>query len=100
MAEAAGESHLQTVAISIQATNITLENGEQVVLVKLFQGWKLHSFCYHLCESGWPKPDEPRSLASVTREILLTKMALLSIAMNRSHMGSSEVNKALEVELG
>ncbi|KAF2258915.1 hypothetical protein CC78DRAFT_548756 [Lojkania enalia] len=82
-----------------QANN-TLSHGEQAVLVKFLQGWKLYNFTYKPYDGELARNQDTAGAASTICEILLVAMALLSIAMDSSQMGSSEVNKALEIELG
>jgi hypothetical protein len=80
-----------------------LRNVDYVVLLKVLQAWKLHSICSKPGRGETSLNNFPATAAlaaSTTCEILLISMALLSIATDSSKMGSSEVNKALEIELG
>jgi hypothetical protein len=78
-----------------------LRHVDYVALLKVLQGWKLHTFCSKLHKDGSSVNHLATGASATTScEILLLSMALLSMAMDSSEMGSSEVNKAVEIELG
>lgn len=78
-----------------QQNDASLHQADKVILVKILQGWKLRTICVKLAGGS----SRPNSCAAKA-EILLISMALLEIAIDNSSMGSSEANKALEIELG
>ncbi|KAF2814393.1 uncharacterized protein BDZ99DRAFT_516987 [Mytilinidion resinicola] len=80
-------------------TKSTLRHGERAVLVKVFQTWKLYTTCDRLHKRGNPRDIDTSVRAAAICEIMLLSMALLAIATDSSQIGSSEVNKALEIEL-
>jgi hypothetical protein len=74
-----------------------LDVHDQAVLVKVLQAWKLYLFSDTFLQ-GNRVGSTARNVA-VCQMVLLT-MALSATAMDSSQIGSSEVNKALEIELG
>lgn len=85
----------------ITRPDLLLPYGQQMSLLKILQGWKLHVFAAKIRRPGLPKnmPD-PANQAVAACELLLITMATLAISSDASRMGSGEVAKALEIELG
>jgi hypothetical protein len=83
-----------------QASTPILQRVHQIVLVKVLQAWKLHIFCNKLTNHGAQSNAALQELAAATSEMILLTMALLSISLDSSQIGLSEVNKSLEIELG
>jgi hypothetical protein len=78
---------------------LRLRHGEISVLVKILQTWKLHIICYKLILRDIHQTESRYTHGAIT-EVVLLSMALLAIAQDSSLVGSSEANKALEIELG
>jgi hypothetical protein len=71
-----------------------LNHHSHAILVKVLQGWKLNVL-YNELQS---RAVHDNSIA--VSELVLLTMALVAISTDSSQMGSSELNKALEIELG
>lgn len=86
---------------------LKLSDSGRIVLEKVLQTWKLHEFCLNFRTGTSVSQIKLEDRAAVITKrsaaramLLLLSMALLGTATDSAVLGSSEDNKALEVELG